>query len=172
MNLSLFTECDTDFLPGYSKIAQDVCDVFFKRFPCPYDVQLSLYVVDDDTIKNANRECRGKDAVTDVLSFPNLPFDPLHIAEFDKISKNDADLFDPETEELIFGEIMICAARVYKQAEEYGHSNEREFAFLTAHSLLHLSGYDHEEEEDRLKMEEMQEDILKEAGYERRQGSR
>lgn len=167
MNYTLYTENETDLSLDITTIANDVAGVFFKRFPCPYDVQLSLYVVDDGSIQEANRDMRGIDKVTDVLSFPNLPFDPEHINDFDLIDDNDADVFDPETGELIYGEIMICASRVLSQAEEYGHSPEREFAFLTAHSLLHLTGFDHMEDEDRIKMEAMQEDILKEAGYER-----
>ncbi|MBR6256168.1 MAG: rRNA maturation RNase YbeY [Lachnospiraceae bacterium] len=167
MNFTLYTECETAFSLDFTTIANAVADVFFKRFPCPYDVQLSLYVVEDETIRQANKDMRGIDKVTDVLSFPNLPFDPEHVNDFELIEEDDADVFDPESGELIYGEIMICASKVFLQAEEYGHSPEREFAFLTAHSLLHLTGFDHMEEEDRLKMESMQEDILKEAGYER-----
>ena len=167
MNFTLYTECETAFSLDFTTIANAVADVFFKRFPCPYDVQLSLYVVEDETIRQANKDMRGIDKVTDVLSFPNLPFDPEHINDFELIEDDDADVFDPESGELIYGEIMICASRVFSQAEEYGHSPEREFAFLTAHSLLHLTGFDHMEEEDRIRMESMQEDILGEAGYER-----
>ena len=166
MNLTLYTECETEFGLDITTIANAVSDVFFRRFPCPYDVQLNLYVVDDETIKEANKDTRGIDKATDVLSFPNLPFDPEHINDLDLIRDNDADLFDPETGELIYGE-MICASKVYSQAEEYGHSPEREAAFLTAHSLLHLAGFDHIDDNDRVKMENIQEEILREAGYER-----
>ena len=137
MNITLFEECETGFDLDHTKIANRVIDVFFKHYPCPCDVQLTLYIVDDETIRTANRDCRDIDKVTDVLSFPNLPFDTEHIADQSLIREGDADLFDPETGELIYGEIMICASRVYSQAEEYGHSPEREFAFLTVHSLLH-----------------------------------
>ena len=167
MNISLYTECETEFSLDITTIAGAVADAFFKRFPCPYDVQINLYVVDDETIREANKACRGIDKVTDVLSFPNLPFDPEHINDLSMIKEDDPDVFDPETEELIYGEIMICASKALSQAQEYGHSPEREFAFLTAHSLLHLTGFDHEDDEDRIKMEAMQEEILKEAGYER-----
>ncbi len=167
MNFTLFAECDTGFNLDHSGIANRVMQVFFEHFSCKYDMQTALYIVDDAAIREANRDCRGIDKVTDVLSFPNLPFDTEHIFDMSLIRENDADMFDPETGELIFGEIMICASKVYSQAEEYGHSPEREFAFLMVHSLLHLAGYDHMEEEDRLKMEEEQKIILKEAGYER-----
>ena len=168
MNLTLYTEYETETDIDIRRIAADVADVFFKHFPAPKDVQISLYVVDDKTIREANRDTRGIDKVTDVLSFPNLPFDPEHINDFTLIEGNEADVTDPETGELIYGEIMLCASKIISQAEEYGHSREREAAFLTAHSLLHLAGFDHIEDEDRLKMEQLQEEILKEAGYERR----
>ena len=167
MNMSIYTECDVELPIEINTIVNAVADSFFKRFPCPYDVQLTLYVVDDESIREANSSCRGIDKVTDVLSFPNLPFDPGHINDFSMIEEDDPDVFDPETGELIYGEIMICASKVMAQAAEYGHSVEREFAFLTAHSLLHLTGFDHEDDEDRAKMEAMQEEILVEAGYER-----
>ena len=89
------------------------------------------------------------------------------MAAFTEIREGDADLFDPDSGELILGDIMICAPKVYAQAEEYGHGALREYAFLLAHSLLHLLGFDHEAEEDRLRMEALQEELLKEAGYER-----
>ena len=71
------------------------------------------------------------------------------------------DYFDPETGELILGDIVLCADKILSQAREYGHSVERELGFLTAHSMLHLFGYDHMEEAEREDMERRQEDILK-----------
>ncbi len=68
--------------------------------------------------------------------------------------------FDPESGELLLGDIVISKEKVISQAEEYGHSLEREFAFLIAHSMLHLFGYDHMEEKERLEMEQMQKEIL------------
>ena len=68
--------------------------------------------------------------------------------------------FEPESGELLLGDIVISKEKVFSQAEEYGHSVEREFAFLIAHSVLHLCGYDHMEEEERLLMERMQREIL------------
>lgn len=75
--------------------------------------------------------------------------------------------FDQDTGELNLGDIVISMDKVYEQAREFGHSPERELAFLVAHSMLHLSGHDHEEEAERLLMEEKQEDILKQKGYTR-----
>ena len=75
-----------------------------------------------------------------------------------------ADAFDPETGELMLGDIVISKDRVIAQAEEYGHSVRREYAFLIAHSMLHLLGYDHMEEEERRLMEDRQRKIMEKAG--------
>ena len=167
MDYRLYIECDGDFLEGYEKIADDVAGECFKRFPAPKKLQLSLYIVDEEEIRSANRSQRGIDKVTDVLSFPTLPFTPENKTDFNAIDTEDPGNIDPESGDLLLGEVMICRKKVYAQAEEYGHAPEREFAFLFAHACLHLLGFDHEEEEDRKCMEDLQEEILKEAGYER-----
>ena len=78
-----------------------------------------------------------------------------------------ADAFDPETGELMLGDIVISKDRVIAQAEEYGHSVRREYAFLIAHSMLHLLGYDHMDEEERKVMEDRQREIMEKAGIPR-----
>jgi probable rRNA maturation factor len=80
--------------------------------------------------------------------------------DFDKLEETCEDCFHPETGELILGDIVISVERAIKQAEEYGHSVIREFAFLTAHSMLHLMGYDHMEEDERGIMEAKQDEIM------------
>ena len=165
--MKLYCECEQDFIEDYETIADRVIDTVFKEYPCPFETELSLYIVDGKTIREANASQRGIDKVTDVLSFPNLPFTPENVADFSQIEEGDPDYFDPENGLLCLGEVMICAEKLKEQAESYGHGEVREFAFLLAHSLLHLLGWDHEEEEDRIRMEEEQERILKEAGYER-----
>ena len=87
-------------------------------------------------------------------------------ADFSSLEEDDSN-FDPETGELILGNIVISKEKVLAQAEEYGHSVKREFAFLIAHSMLHLLGYDHMEEDERLVMEEKQRSILENLGIER-----
>jgi probable rRNA maturation factor len=72
--------------------------------------------------------------------------------------------FHPETGELLLGDIIISLERARIQAEEYGHSMKREVCFLTAHSMLHLFGYDHEQDQEREEMERRQEQILQELG--------
>lgn len=125
----------------------------------PYsDVTVNLTFTDEETIKETNRDFRNMDSVTDVLSFPAVEFE--RPADFTGIKKGDPEYFDADTGELILGDIMICVKRAREQAEEYGHSFRREIAFLITHSLLHLLGYDHETDEERLVMEEKQRNIL------------
>ena len=77
------------------------------------------------------------------------------------------DCFHPETGELLLGDIVISAEKVLEQAAEYGHSVKREYAFLIAHSMLHLSGYDHMEPEEAAVMEQKQREILETLGITR-----
>ena len=132
---------------------------------CPYEIQLNVLLTDNDGIHTYNREYRNIDRETDVLSFPNLDFDTP--GNFDIPEEREADYFDPDTGELILGDIIISVDRVKEQAESYGHSQKREFAFLVAHSMLHLCGYDHMEEEEAKVMEAKQEQVLTSLGITR-----
>ena len=105
-----------------------------------------------------NRIHRQIDRATDVLSFPMLEYD--RPGDFPGLEEAGEDLFDPDSGELVLGDIVISKDRVLAQAEEYGHSVLREYTFLIAHSMLHLFGYDHMEEEERLLMEERQREIM------------
>lgn len=137
---------------------QMVCEAVLEEEGCPYEAQVNLVLTDNGGIRELNRECRGIDRETDVLSFPNVDFDEEGVFDIDEDSE--ADYFDPETGELLLGDIMISLDKVYEQAEEYGHSVRREFAFLVAHSMLHLCGYDHMEDAERARMEQKQEAVL------------
>ena len=119
---------------------------------------MNVVLTDQEGIRELNREYRGIDRETDVLSFPNVDFSREGVFELDE--DREADYFDPDTGELILGDIMISVDKVFEQAENFGHSARREFAFLVAHSMLHLCGYDHMEDGERLVMEEKQEAIL------------
>ena len=125
---------------------------------CPYESQVNVLITDNEGIRGFNKEYRNIDKETDVLSFPNLDFETPGFQEIDE--EQEADYFDPETGELILGDIIISAEKVMEQAENYGHSPRREFAFLVAHSMLHLSGYDHMEPEEAKVMEGKQEAVL------------
>lgn len=118
------------------------------------DAQVSVTLVDDETIRRLNSEHRGIDRATDVLSFP--------------LGDEDSFDVDPETGAILLGDIVISLERAAQQAEEYGHSFYREVAFLITHSLFHLLGYDHvgSEEEERL-MFGKQERVLEKLGITR-----
>ena len=88
-------------------------------------------------------------------------------SDFSHLEDDSEDYFNPETGELLLGDIVISVEKVIEQAQKYGHSRERELAFLVAHSMLHLFGYDHIKESEREKMEKKQEEILKILGIER-----
>lgn len=151
-------ETERDFPFSAEDTARLVCEAVLEAEGCPYEAQVSIVLTDNEGIREMNRECRGIDRETDVLSFPNVDFEEEGV--FDIHEDSEADYFDPETGELVLGDIMISVDRVYGQAQEYGHSVRREFAFLVAHSMLHLCGYDHMEEEERARMERRQEEIL------------
>ena len=119
------------------------------------DVEISVMLTDNEGIRVLNSLHRGIDRATDVLSFPMFEYDEDGEIIEDYVEFN-------EMGELCLGDIVISVERAYEQAEEYGHSLMRELCFLTAHSTLHLLGYDHENgDEERLIMEQKQEDILK-----------
>lgn len=124
---------------------------------CPYEARVDLLLTDDEGIHEINREQRGIDRATDVLSFPMHQYESP--AGFDELEE-DFDSFDPESGELLLGDIVISVDHVLAQADSYGHSVLREFAFLIAHSMLHLIGYDHMEEDEAEEMFKRQEDVL------------
>ena len=148
------TEFDFDIKQVFDLVAEEVLD----SENCPYEAQVNLLATDNEGIREYNRQYRNMDSSTDVLSFPMLPFETE--ADFGLVEGHEADYFDPETGELLLGDIIISADKVTEQAEKYGHSAKREFAFLAAHILLHLCGYDHMETEEAKVMERKQEEVL------------
>lgn len=117
------------------------------------EYEVSVTIVDDDEIREINKEHRDIDKATDVLSFPMVDF-----CNGELIS--DEGDYDLENDLLMLGDIIISAETAQRQSQEYGHSIEREIAFLTAHSCFHLLGYDHMTEEDERVMIEKQEAVL------------
>lgn len=113
----------------------------YEGYDDNYEVSLSF--VDNEEIHELNREFRGVDRATDVLSFPLL-----------------TDEFDVEIEEESLGDIVISLERALEQSEEYNHSFEREVCFLVCHSMFHLLGYDHDTEENTKDMRKREEDVL------------
>ena len=141
--------------------AEAVINKALEIHDCEDDCQVDLYLTDDENIREINRDNRNIDKVTDVLSFPNLPFTPDTVADFSLLDEmSEAEYTDPESGKIMLGEIVICKSKVISQAADYGHSVKREFAFLIVHSMLHLFGYDHMTPEDAAIMEPKQKEIL------------
>ena len=165
--MTLFLENETDkiFAFDVEETARQVIEGVLDMEECPYETQVNVLLTDNEGIREYNREYRSIDRETDVLSFPNLEFETPGVYEMEE--EQEADCFDPDTGELILGDIIISVDRVAEQAESYGHSPKREFAFLVAHSMLHLSGYDHMESEEAKVMEAKQEQVLQKLGITR-----
>ena len=140
------------------EIAEKVIETTLDLTGCPYEAEVSLLLTMDTQIQEMNTEFRGIERATDVLSFPMIEYPAP--GEFGFLKERE-DCFDPESGELSLGDIVISKEKVLAQAEEYGHSVLREYAFLLVHSVLHLTGYDHMEESERSKMEEKQDEIMK-----------
>lgn len=151
------------YVDGDFNNAQKIADSLYKTLGQTDRLYVELDVVSGEEIQALNRDNRHIDAVTDVLSFPML--DGIR----GKIIKEKDFPFDfDEDENAIFiGSIAICLDRAEEQAEEYGHSLERELSYLFVHGLLHLFGYDHMTEEDKHQMREKEEQVLLELGITR-----
>ena len=164
--VSVQYECETDISLELDceALAKKVAQSVLELENCPDDSQVNLVLTDNSGIHEVNRQFRGIDAPTDVLSFPMIPFETP--ADY-QILDQDESFFDLDTEELLLGDIMISAERVISQAEDYGHSIKREFCFLVAHSMLHLLGYDHMVPEEAAIMEQKQEAALEKLGITR-----
>ncbi|SDJ60056.1 probable rRNA maturation factor [Alkalibacterium thalassium] len=140
---------------------EDLLNVAAKKLSVENNAEVSITVVSNEKIREINREYRDKDKVTDVISFA---------IEDDEDDEDDLlKEFDMEgiTIPRDLGDIFISYDKAVEQAEEYGHSVERELGFLMVHGFLHLNGYDHMTDEDEKRMFALQEEILKEYGLKR-----
>lgn len=148
-------------------LAKKVIEHILQKEGCPFDCEVNLTMTDNDGIQAVNKEFRDMDKPTDVLSFPNCDFDTP--GEFSQFRDEDVyfDCFNPENDYFVLGDIMISRDKMLAQAEEYGHGVTREYAFLIAHSVLHLIGYDHMEEEEAKHMEAKQNEYLNDLGITR-----
>lgn len=158
MILYIDKECDIEFSFDAEDVAKKVVEKALSYVNCPYDSEVGLFITDNAGIREYNRDYRGIDKETDVLSFPNVDYETP--GDFSHVEEGYEDYFDPDSGRLVLGDMIISAPKVIEQAKAYGHSEKREFAFLIVHSMLHLFGYDHMEEEERLEMEKHQEEIL------------
>ena len=149
----------------YEEIINNVIEESIDYVDCPYDFEVNVLLTDNEGIHQINLDMRQIDNPTDVLSFPMCDFETP--GDFSLLEETPEEYFNPDTGELMMGDIVISVEKVKEQADKYGHSETRELAFLVAHSMLHLSGYDHMEEGEREKMEAMQREILERRGYRR-----
>ncbi|MBQ7583388.1 MAG: rRNA maturation RNase YbeY [Lachnospiraceae bacterium] len=147
------------------EIFSETAEEALKYTGCPYECEVNLTLTDDRGIREINRAYRDMDKPTDVLSFPFMEFEEQ--GDFSTAEEAYHDCFNPDTGELMLGDIMISVDRVRAQAEAYGHSVKREFAFLIAHSMLHLQGFDHETPDEAAVMEKAQNEILDKIGIRR-----
>jgi probable rRNA maturation factor len=129
-------------------------DIVRHHFPAGGEFVIGLHLVDDQTIRSLNAEHRGIDAHTDVLAFPLRDEDGVRFIE-------------PPDQPLHLGDVVVSQPRAEEQAREYGHSIEREIAYLVAHGVLHVLGYDHEQDADRRRMRQHEEEVLRALGFTR-----
>lgn len=141
-------EAETRLHIAWMDIISTVVNGTLEYMKFKKQAEVSVSIVDAKEIQKLNREFRGINKVTDVLSFP-------------------MEDVNPETKEVVLGDIVLCADKIISQAREYGHTRKRELAFLTCHSMLHLLGYDHMTDEEREEMEDLQRKILERLGYTR-----
>ena len=159
MTITIEKETEVDFSFDYETLAREVINFTIDHEDFPFEAEVNLLLVDNDRIHEINKEYRGIDRPTDVLSFPLLSYE--REGDFDAIEEKD-DNFNPDTGEVMLGDIIISVQKVKEQAEANGHALKREFAYLIVHSMLHLFGYDHMTSEEAAFMENKQKEILKE----------
>ena len=165
--MTFYVENETEVTYPFDveQTVKTVAEAVLNAEGCPYQVQINVLLTDNEGIREFNREYRQIDRETDVLSFPNLEYDTP--GQFQIRQEQEADCFDPDSGELILGDIILSVDRIAGQAQDYGHSLRRELAFLVAHSMLHLCGYDHMESEEAAVMEMKQEQVLTSLGITR-----
>ena len=165
--ISYETETVPD-IPDVEELIKKVVEACLDFEDCPFEAEVNVTVSDDAEVHRINKEFRGIDKTTDVLSFPALVFE--NTGDFRQFGDDkddgvfDGGDFNPDTGELILGDMIISVDKVKSQAREYGHSEVREMAFLVAHSMFHLFGYDHEDPEEAKVMEAKQEAVLEKLG--------
>ena len=158
MTINIDKEVELNFSFNPDEYVEKVILAAMDFVDCPYEAEVNVLFTDNAGIHEMNMEYREIDRPTDVLSFPMVEYDVP--GNFDSLEEEQEECFHPETGVLFLGDIVLSYDKIKEQALEYGHSELRELCFLVAHSMLHLFGYDHMEDEERARMEQMQRDIL------------
>ena len=149
-NLVELSYLDIEEDEKYNKTINNVFEVCFKEENLyDYEIYVSVILTNEENIQKTNKEYRKIDKPTDVLSFPMFEKDEIEEAKLQRE---------------VLGDIIVCMPIVRKQAEEYGHSEEREFAYMLVHGFYHIMGYDHMVEEDKVMMRAKEENVLNKLG--------
>lgn len=158
MELDIYDETG-EVSPEHIRLIGSILQLAADYLKLESNTEMSVTLVNNDSIREINRQYRDKDSATDVISFAiedevedELP---LNLEEMEGLPRE-------------LGDIFISMERTKEQARDYGHSFERELGFLAVHGFLHLNGYDHMTPEDEKEMFGLQNEILKEYGLERR----
>ena len=160
MSFTVEEEVKVPFTFEYVSLAEKVINACLDYVKFPYEAEVNLTLTDNEGIHAINKEFREIDRPTDVLSFPMLSYETP--GDFGFLDEEECDDFNPDTGEALLGDIVISVEKVLEQAQSFGHSIEREYAFLITHSMLHLFGFDHMTEGDASVMEAKQTEILNE----------
>ena len=148
---------DINITDSHYNIIKKVIEEIYNIEKLSFDAYVSVIITDKEEIRQINLDERGIDSPTDVLSFPYLEYDE----NYKLITPLNKEDYDPEYNAVCLGDMVICYDKILEQAEEYGHSEERELSYLVAHSMYHLLGYDHITDELKKDMREKEENALK-----------
>ena len=169
MNSTIILENETVFSPDFDlrEVALSVVNKVLESEGFPVKCEINISVTDNEGIREVNKEFRQIDSPTDVLSFPAYDF--CEAGNYKDVTKEPVFGFNvnQDTGNFVLGDILLSYERIISQAEEYGHAVKREYAFLIAHSMLHLLGYDHMTEDEARVMEDKQRTVLEELGITR-----
>ena len=153
--MTILWQLDTQPPDSWQTLMQRAADAAVKTEGVQRPCAVAIRLCGDEEIHQINREYRGVDRATDVLSFPTVNYpEGVTAGQVDKLLRRE---WDDELDAVMLGDLIISVPHVIAQAKEYGHSVEREAAYLTVHGLCHLMGYDHMEDEEKRRMRAMEE---------------
>ncbi len=159
MTLNFEAEVNVPFDFDVEALAGEVINFTLEHEDFPYEPEVNLTLVDNEGIHAINKEFREIDRPTDVLSFPMIDY-PEDKVYKDVYLEHEFDKCYFDGDELILGDIVLSLERTKEQSIEFNHSFEREACYLVTHSVLHLLGYDHMEEEEKARMRGREEELL------------
>lgn len=163
--MTLLWQLDAAVDPGLISLMQTAADCALLQEGVGRSCAASIRMCDDAAIREINRTYRQVDRATDVLSFPTVNYPAgVTAGAADRLLRRE---WDDELNACLLGDLVISVPHIYAQAEEYGHSPQREAAYLLVHGLCHLMGYDHIEPEEQRRMRAMEEKILSAVGMSR-----